>query len=611
MSYYVYGTGISYLQYLQAKSFVDDATGATREAGHRVAMRVSQQTRDLVASNAALARENIRVGERLLLAIEDSADRVSDTLSKGFDRLSYDLQDISSGISELNSTFHWGFGEMIAAVGHMQDALSELIKIAKTPVQTVAFNHFEIARDAFRQRLFKEAIDELNKAISGDHTSSGYTLEWRFHQMLGTIRLGFADCDVSLVDLAQAEEAFLLAARYARSDYPEDAACAFLAAGWAAYCQGKMQQALRNTEQAIAVHPRLGEAFFQAAKVRMASGDPEMALPVLAKAIDLDHGYALKAAGDGDFHRYDARVREFLQALRQQKFWQSAEQARALIRKCQFWTTHFEQAAHDCDLRRVVEFEHAAAKLPLLDLLGAVDALKRSMVAVEARLNSSITIMPAIRRDSWSYEDHENWEEEETYQEEVLIRSRGLFRKASFAVQTKSRKVPRSRIVTRSLPVISDGIYSATGALLTSVEFRSAPFVKWPGDGVTVARNVCLARHLVTQGQWRAVMGEPESGRFTGDANSPVEVLSSECEEFIARLNDLSKAHSYRLSSAAEWECPWPTEAPQPEYTWVDYGHGILAFRSDRRTDGHNIKFSTSGCRAGFRLLRQVSKPES
>lgn len=96
-----------------------------------------------------------------------------------------------------------------------------LIKLAKTPVQTVAFNHFEIARDAFRQNLLQEALEELQKAISGDHTSPGYKLEWRFHQMVGIIRLGFADADLAVIDLMQAEQAFLHAARYAKTDYPK------------------------------------------------------------------------------------------------------------------------------------------------------------------------------------------------------------------------------------------------------------------------------------------------------------------------------------------------------------------------------------------------------
>ncbi len=139
-----------------------------------------------------------RQGDRCL---SEGFDNVTGAMNEGFDRLSYGLEEISAGISELNTTFHWGFSQVIAVLVTMNDALSELIKIAKTPVQTVAFNHFEIARDAYRQGLYKECIEELDKAIAGDHTSSGYKLEWRFHQMKGSLQLGFAEGDLSLMDL--------------------------------------------------------------------------------------------------------------------------------------------------------------------------------------------------------------------------------------------------------------------------------------------------------------------------------------------------------------------------------------------------------------------------
>ena len=111
--------------------------------------------------------------------MEASADQIAGSLGEGFrdltgamnagfEQLSYGMEDISAGIAELNATFHWGFGEVMAVLGHMNDALSELIKIAKTPVQTVAFNHFEIARDAFRQSLYRECLEELDKAIDID-----------------------------------------------------------------------------------------------------------------------------------------------------------------------------------------------------------------------------------------------------------------------------------------------------------------------------------------------------------------------------------------------------------------------------------------------------------
>ncbi len=351
MSYYVSGSKMSYSDYLTTKSFVSDVSSATRSAGRQVSMEISRRTREVIASNEAMARENIVAMEASTEQITDSMNdgfrqvtesqnsgfdlinsslyhgfaQINGSLKQGFEKLSYDLKEVKSGISELNATFHWGFSQAIASLGHMNDSLTELVKIAKTPVQTFAFNHFEIARDAFRQELYQECLDELQKAISGDNTSAGYKLEWRFHQMKGTIHLGFVGSDMSLVDLAKAEESFLLAARYGKADYPEDAARAFLSAGWAAYCQGKMKEALSYTEQTITLLPRMGEALFQSAKVQMAMGQVDAALPVLYKAIEIDRFYAFKAAGDGDFQKYNEQLYDYLEAIRKEKYSQIIE----------------------------------------------------------------------------------------------------------------------------------------------------------------------------------------------------------------------------------------------------------------------------------------------
>lgn len=410
MSYYVYGSKLSWKDYLQAKSFMSDITSSVGKASHVVSMDISRQTREIIASNEALARDHIRASED-----------IQRELSAGFEQLSYDMQDISSGISELNATFHWGFGALIAGIGHMNDTLSELIKIAKTPVQTVAFNHFEIARDAFRQKLLQESLEELQKAINGDHTSPGYKLEWRFHQMVGTIRLGFADGDDSLIDLPLAEQAFLMAARYAKTDYPEDAGRSFFSAGWAAYCQGKMKEALSHTENAIACNPNLGEAFFQAAKVNMALGEVDKALSVLEKAITIDHFYALKAAGDGDFQKYDGSLQVFLEAMRQEKYAQGKEKVEEVLGKFKFWIEHSPEANNDQFLQKCKEFLVEGGKWSLIDLLFIVTNLDSEIVKMENTVKDALIIVSTVV-------------------DEVVIKPGGFFRKAV----TETREVKKT-----------------------------------------------------------------------------------------------------------------------------------------------------------------------
>ena len=514
MSNYVWGSHLSHADYLQAKSFVSDMKSATREAGRKVSMDISRQTRDIIASNESLHREHIEM-------LNASTDRTVGALNDGFERLSYSMDagfdQISSGISELNATFHWGFGAILASIGHMNDTLSELVKIAKTPVQTVAFNHFEIARDAFRQGLYRESLEELDKAISGDHTSAGYKLEWRFHQMKGTLQLGFADCDMSLYDLPKAEESFLTAARYGKTDYPHDAGRAFLSAGWAAYCQGKMKEALAHTEQAMDLHPDMGEVFFQASKVEMALGNVESALPLLAKAIDLDRFYALKAAGDGDFQQHDAQLRSFLEALRKEKYRQCVPKVKAALDKIK----GFELAPGTEN--RLQVFLDEGADWPIMDMLEVVQSLDSF---------KHIPIIVRIKAQGNPVNTKETYTEEETYYEDVVITPGGFFKKAVTEKQKKTRMVTKTRTVAAS----------SSGKEVTYFEFCPLP-----------AQDYYLGKYPVTQQQWEAVMGSNPSN-FKG-GNLPVEMVSwDDAQIFIQKLNQLSGKKHYRLSTEEEWE---------------------------------------------------------
>lgn len=297
---YAYHRGLSWPDYLK----VNEIRGVGDEV-RQLHYEVSSSNRKLIATYEELQREHIT-----------ATRSISDAVSSGFEQLSFDMQAISSGIAELTSVFEWGFSELLAGVGHINDSLRELVKIAKTPAQTWAYEQFEIARDGFRQGLYEEALEYLNRSIEGYGGNTGYKLEYRFHFLLGTIRLGsFQNNSPSIVDLGEAEKAFLAAAKYARHDQPNEAGRSFLAAGWAAYCQGKIPEAEKLTEQAISLYPELGEAYFQLAKILMHRGDPENALLPLRKAVELDRNYAIKASSDDDFRRHDKQVNSLIQQM--------------------------------------------------------------------------------------------------------------------------------------------------------------------------------------------------------------------------------------------------------------------------------------------------------
>lgn len=586
MSYYVHDSNLSYSDYLQTRLFSDDITGATSQAGQdpaqRILLAVSRQTREVVASNEALANEHIQ-------ALAASSARITGAHNEEFEQFSYSLDHISTGISELSPTFHWGFGEVIASLGHMSDTLVELGKIAKTTVQVVAFNHFEIARDAFRQGLYQECVEELDKAIAGDHTSAGYKLEWRFHQLLGTVRLGFAGGDLALLDLAKAEESFLLAARYGKTDYPEDAGRALLAAGWAAYCQGRMTEALAHTDQAMALHPRLGEAFFQAAKVRMALGEVEVALPVLSKAIDLDRFYALKAAGDGDFQKYDEKLRGFLEAIRQEKHRQSVPLVKAALDKISFWREHAPEAKKHAGVCRLDEFLAKGGAWPLLDMLAVVQNLDKAIGAIEAGAKSARIILATKVPGGVPRSREEKYPVEETYQEKVVITPGGFFRKAVTELRTKTRTVMKTRTVQYPLDEIRLDVHDGLGIRVTSSEFCAIPSGTFMmGDKqkhqVTISRDFLMVKYPVTQALWQAVMGDNPS-KFKGTDRPVEQVTWDDCQRFITKLRATPGLAGLSLPTEAEWEyacragsttayCFGDEESSLGDYAWYGPNSG-------------------------------------
>jgi len=265
------------------------------------------------------------------------------------------------------------------------------------------------------------------------------------------VRLGFPGCDVSLVDPVRSEQSFLLAARYAKTDYPKEAVRAFLSAGWAAFIRKNLSDALRHNEAAIQLDGRLGEALFQAAKVRMALGQPGQALPVLRQAIELDRGYAVKAADDSVFQQFPRDFDTVLAALRTEKL--KGLQMRVEVPL----SALLPLASNAAALARhpfLLQMQSLAAGG---DEWGLMDLIQFERERFDSGVTEVWTLVAQLRRSkevreqvvSREREVNEPYEEQDTVWEDVVVKPAGWFHKAVTKRVKKAVTVTKYRKVMR------------------------------------------------------------------------------------------------------------------------------------------------------------------
>lgn len=328
---YVWCSQKPYLDYLQDRHYLEDLNNSNKA----LALDIRKDLRELAFDKEYLLKKGFEImqlpAEELReinygisdLAGEQAETRevITKTLDSGIERISYSLdtlkQNFELGMSELNGTFQWCCSNLLSELKGMKASISELIKAVKSPMQTAALEHFRDARTAFKNELYPEAMEELQAAINGvPGVSAGYKMEWRVYQLLGLIRLGFDGCDISLVNLAEAEDNFLKAARYAKAQNKSDVEECLISAGWAAYCQGNFDTAIAHLKKALEEEEELKEAWFLLGKAHGAKKEGA-AFECLRRAAKRDPFYVLKAIADEDYTWDEKSLKKCIDQIKQ------------------------------------------------------------------------------------------------------------------------------------------------------------------------------------------------------------------------------------------------------------------------------------------------------
>ncbi|MBM3240922.1 hypothetical protein FJZ31_31965 [Candidatus Poribacteria bacterium] len=336
MSVYYRESGLTWKQYLQADSFVQDITGQVKRSGEGMKMAISDQTKSIVASNDALARE-----------FGAGFDSLNSMLDWGFRRV----------IEELSSTLDWGFGRVIGELSELRaefsygmglvldqlriqnrilegilDRLDAIHETLKHPLLTQARELSKIGMDRASKGLLQEGLEALLESAEKNRTDFLVQLQ------IGKLYLYGQNATDNVIDLPKAEKHLRLSARYANSEMSHlpDAAkfCgeALLHAAIACYAQANekwlakdvdstrrfTEQALELSQNATKVYPQLSEAFYHHAKFSALFSDGQTAVNSLKMAILADRNYCLKADADKDFDGVRRYVLNLFESLRQQ-----------------------------------------------------------------------------------------------------------------------------------------------------------------------------------------------------------------------------------------------------------------------------------------------------
>src|SRR5262249_35229038 len=118
-----------------------------------------------------------------------------------------------------------------------------------------------------------------------------------------------------IVNLPQALEYFLKAAKYARPSDPKQAAEAHYFAGIVCVIERRLAPALEQLRQATQLNPELAEAHYQQSCVASLLGDGAQAISSLARAIEGDARYYERAKSDAAFDSIRPQVQFLLDQL--------------------------------------------------------------------------------------------------------------------------------------------------------------------------------------------------------------------------------------------------------------------------------------------------------
>ncbi|HSE97930.1 MAG TPA: hypothetical protein VLD57_06625 [Blastocatellia bacterium] len=292
----------SWRDFLSNRALLEDYEKAIIEAGSG-SMHVGLNSRDYqIAMESGLGAR----GARLASAGSDTGCSIE---------LSYER--LAGGLDRLNADFNLLFGDIVWKLEMREETLNNIL-------QEIRLAEFEREARAYRNRAekaylncwYEEALADFLEAEKRNYP------DFAVHRSIASIYL------YHLIDLPRSYEYFLKAAKYARPTDARQSAEAFYFAGIVCAVQQRLEEAIANSREALALNPALYEAHYQQASMSALLGEGGAALESLETAIDGDPRYYERARTDRVFDSFRPQVQSMLDQLMK-----SVKQKLAEVRK--------------------------------------------------------------------------------------------------------------------------------------------------------------------------------------------------------------------------------------------------------------------------------------
>jgi hypothetical protein len=351
-----------------------------------------------------------------------------------------------------------------------------------------------------------------------------------------------------------------------------DASRVSLSAGWCAYVEGRLPEALKHTTKAWDLDRSNTESLFQASKILMAQGKLNDALIPFMLAVRTDPEYVGKAVADSEFKAHSGQFNAFLDGMRDEIFKALKPQVQRLLTQAEglAGTTCCPDSCSEIMGRWRSLLVGGWNLVDLLRYLGEFPADKQTYLEHVKQEKQRRRNVLELKKECVKVvrEVEESYLVEEEYLDKVVVKPKSFVLTPEPKIVTKTRIIKKNHKVVKEVieqkPVLVNGL----GEVLDHFDFVRVPsgsFImgSFPDEAdrsvyetvheVTFTKSFEIMSRPVTQALWMTVMDDNPSCHVGMDR--PVENVSwNDIQQFLTRLNERLGSVSYRLPTEAEWE---------------------------------------------------------